>query len=155
MPPMAVAAQTDGVQFMNAAARILDRLDRVKPVGTGRWMARCPAHLDRTPSLSIRETDHGLVLLHDFGGCEIGDVLAALGLELRDLFDRPLTHCAAPSHFRIPARDVLELISREVDTATILLTEAIDGNSISDVGWQRLAQAAQRIGNARDHVHGR
>jgi hypothetical protein len=89
---------------MSAAAKLLGRLERVKQTGPGRWLACCPAHEDRSPSLSIRETDDGRVLLHDFGGCEVGDVLAAPGLALADLFSRQLPeHSYAPSHSRIPA----------------------------------------------------
>ncbi len=36
----------------------------------GGWMARCPAHDDRKPSLSIREGDHGKVLVCCHAGCE-------------------------------------------------------------------------------------
>jgi putative DNA primase/helicase len=42
------------------------------------WMARCPAHEDRTPSLSIRDSDEGKVLVHCFAGCEQERVIAAL-----------------------------------------------------------------------------
>jgi len=41
------------------------------------WMARCPAHQDRDPSLSIRETD-GKLLVHCHAGCDQRDVVAAL-----------------------------------------------------------------------------
>lgn len=47
-------------------------------------MARCVAHEDRAPSLSIRERD-GKVLVHCFSGCETKDVLAALNLTWKDL----------------------------------------------------------------------
>ena len=76
---------------MSAAAKVLDRLARVKQTGPGRWIASCPAHEDRSPSLSIREIDDRL-LIHDFGGCDTGDVLAALGLNISDLFEPPLEH---------------------------------------------------------------
>jgi hypothetical protein len=46
-------------------------------VGPGRWMARCVAHEDREPSLSITERD-GQTLLHCFAGCPQDEVLAAL-----------------------------------------------------------------------------
>lgn len=49
-------------------------------------MARCPAHPDRRPSLSLGQTDAGVVLLHCFAGCASDDVLRALGLEFADLF---------------------------------------------------------------------
>lgn len=42
------------------------------------WMARCPAHHDRTPSLSIRRSVSGKTLVHCFGGCTQKDVIAAL-----------------------------------------------------------------------------
>jgi hypothetical protein len=42
-----------------------------------RWMARCPAHEDKGPSLSIVERD-GVVLVHCFSGCQQSAVLAAL-----------------------------------------------------------------------------
>lgn len=41
------------------------------------WMARCPAHDDANPSLSIREAD-GKVLLHCHAGCSQADVIDAL-----------------------------------------------------------------------------
>jgi len=67
------------------ASELLARLDRVRPAGAGRWRARCPAHEDRSPSLSIAEGREG-VLLHCWAGCETQAVLGALGLEFRHLF---------------------------------------------------------------------
>jgi putative DNA primase/helicase len=40
-------------------------------------LCRCPAHDDRSPSLSIRVGDYGL-LYHCFAGCDVGDVLRAV-----------------------------------------------------------------------------
>ena len=48
-------------------ARVLSRV-QAKPNGRG-WMARCPAHDDRTPSLSIAQGDDGRVLLKCHAGC--------------------------------------------------------------------------------------
>jgi len=69
------------------AHEFVDRLDRVKPNGAG-WMARCPAHDDRTPSLSIREGDEGCVLLHCHAGCLTEQILSALGLKMSDLYPK-------------------------------------------------------------------
>jgi putative DNA primase/helicase len=44
----------------------------------GTWLARCPAHDDRTPSLSIRNADNGKVLARCHAGCDQQRVLAAL-----------------------------------------------------------------------------
>ncbi len=75
------------------AAALLAKLDGVRSTGRGRWMARCPAHDDGRPSLSVREIDDGRVLVHDFAGCAVADVLNAVGLEVSDLFpDRASDH---------------------------------------------------------------
>jgi putative DNA primase/helicase len=51
------------------------------------WMAKCPAHDDHNPSLSIREID-GKVLLHCHAGCRQRDVIGAL--KAKDLWpERP------------------------------------------------------------------
>lgn len=49
-------------------------------------MARCPAHDDNGPSLSIKDAGDGRTLIHCFAGCGAVDVLAAIGLELQDLY---------------------------------------------------------------------
>lgn len=64
-------------------------LVQAQRTGAGRWKARCPAHADRTPSLSISEGQDGRVLLRCFAGCTVSEILAALGLGLRDLFAGP------------------------------------------------------------------
>ncbi len=52
----------------------------------GAWVAVCPSHDDRTPSLRITEKEDGRLLVHCFVGCETKDVLDALGLDFTDLF---------------------------------------------------------------------
>ena len=42
------------------------------------WMALCPAHDDREPSLSIRDGEDGKVLVHCHAGCEQADLIAVL-----------------------------------------------------------------------------
>jgi putative DNA primase/helicase len=42
------------------------------------WIARCPAHDDREPSLSIADARDGKVLVHCHAGCDQRDVIAAL-----------------------------------------------------------------------------
>ena len=66
-------------------SEVAHRFD-ARPAGEGRWTAKCPAHEDRSPSLSIRETSDCRVLLHCFAGCETQDVLSAVGLTFSDLF---------------------------------------------------------------------
>jgi len=51
------------------ADKIITRLDGVKSTGQDRWIAKCPSHEDKSPSLTIREVDDRL-LIHCFAGCE-------------------------------------------------------------------------------------
>ena len=64
-------------------------LVEARAVGRNRFQARCPAHRDRLPSLSIAEGRDGRVLLHCFAGCSTDAILAALKLSRRDLFQGP------------------------------------------------------------------
>lgn len=47
-------------------------------VGRREWKCRCPAHDDSTPSLWVKDSDDGKVLLHCFGGCSQNAVIEAL-----------------------------------------------------------------------------
>ena len=69
---------------------MLGRLEKVTDRGDGQYSALCPAHEDKSPSLSIRETDDRL-LLRCHAGCYATEIVAAAGLSLADLFNTPLT----------------------------------------------------------------
>lgn len=62
---------------------------QARPAGAQRWQARCPAHEDRSPSLSIREGQDGRVLIHCFAGCTHTAILEKLGLAPVNLFAGP------------------------------------------------------------------
>lgn len=67
---------------------LLSRLKDVTKSGDG-WMACCPAHDDRTPSLSIGEGREGRVLLKCFGeGCSVDAICESVGLKPADLFSK-------------------------------------------------------------------
>ena len=67
------------------AKELAERLESAHEVVTGRYMACCPVHDDKTPSLSISDGDKG-VLLHCHAGCSTDSVLSSLGLKPSDLF---------------------------------------------------------------------
>ena len=143
-----------------SAAAILDRLERVKQTAPGRWLARCPAHEDRSPSLSIRELEDGRVLLHDFGGCDTQAVLDAIGVDMEALFPERLPAVRSggghpPTHSRIPARDLLEALSLETGVVAVIAADLLARRQVSEADWGRLRTAVRRIGAARDLAYGR
>jgi hypothetical protein len=122
---------------------ILNRLTKVKQSGKGRWSACCPSHEDKSPSLSVRELDDGRILMHCFGGCDVGEVLGALSLTLEDLFPERLPHAKSE---RVPfnASDVLRGISFEL-TIVALLASKLAASPLADADRDRLFVAISRI----------
>lgn len=84
---------------MTAAERLVGRLERVRERGDGRWSAACPGPLhkrgDRSGGLGILKVDDR-VLIHCPAGCSAADIVAAVGLSLGDLFERPLPSTVVP-----------------------------------------------------------
>ena len=138
-----------------SAEALLSRLDRVKSNGPGKWTACCPTREDRSPSLSIRELDDGTVLLHDFGGDDVASVLAAIGLSFEDLYPPKPTGGRSPVRRPFVAADVLDLVAFEASVATIVLADVLRMEIVSDQDWERLAVAAQRLGNAAEVCNAR
>jgi putative DNA primase/helicase len=64
---------------------VIERLDGIERHGS-QIAAKCPAHDDRTASLSIAEGDDGRVLLNCHAGCDTRAIVSALGLQMSDLF---------------------------------------------------------------------
>jgi hypothetical protein len=127
--------------------RLTAGLERVRRTGPGRWVARCPAHKDRTASLSIRELDDGRTLVHCFAGCAAADVVAAAGVTMEDLFPpRPSTpgggRPAEPRPFS--ARELLDALARELGVAWVLLADLAAGREIVPKDRKRAAVARDR-----------
>lgn len=66
----------------------LSRLENVEGAH-GRWRARCPAHDDKNPSMSIGLSDDGKILVNCFRGCSAEQITSAMGLTLSDLYLYP------------------------------------------------------------------
>lgn len=138
---------------MSAKHKLLDRLDRARQVKPGSWAAGCPCCQSRRGRpIRVTETNDGRVLMYAFCGCETKAVLDAIGLTFTDLFDAPLTFHASPTNARFSARDLLEVISKEMSVAAVIGSDFLARRAISEEDWARLALAAQRIGVARDYV---
>lgn len=133
---------------------ILERLDGVRKTGSDKYVARCPAHADKTPSLSVREMSDGRVLIHCFGGCETADILAAVGLTFRDVMpervgDFPRVRPAFTSS------DALQALSREAGFVAIAVADLAERKNFTPEDQARIAVAAGRIAAAVEFIHGR
>lgn len=81
---------------------VVSRLEGAKAAANGSWSARCPAHEDGSPSLSVRAGDHGGVIVKCHAGCSFDEVCAALGYEPRQLCGPRSGEVCAPGGRREP-----------------------------------------------------
>ena len=63
---------------------VLTHFKKVRKCGNG-YTARCPAHDDKNPSLSIKATN-GRILMHCHAGCDTEAIMDVIGLKMSDLF---------------------------------------------------------------------
>ncbi|MGH8116592.1 MAG: hypothetical protein ACREPJ_04690 [Rhodanobacteraceae bacterium] len=139
-----------------SAEILLARLEGVRRVGVDSWFARCPAHADKSPSLSIKATADGTVLLHDFAGCDAATVVQAVGLELADLFptrlkpQTPQERRAAREAFKRSAWcAALRVLSREATVVSCAAGMLLQDTALTPDDGARLTLAMQRIEDAR------
>lgn len=138
-----------------SAAALLERLEGVRKIGAEKWIARCPSHEDHSPSLAIRECNDGTTLIHCFALCSATEVLAALGLELRDLFPARLEHGIKPKRRPFDPMDVLRCIAHEVQIVACLVADILNGKEIAIIDYERVQLAAERLHSAVEIAHGR
>ena len=130
--------------------KILTLLRKVKSTGNNTWMACCPAHDDKSPSMTISDYSDN-ILIHCFSGCTPIDILGAIGLDFSDLFpERNYTEKSKGTVFN--PYDVLEALSTETTIVYMTASKMFDTKEISDADWLRLKVSVQRINAASDLI---
>lgn len=132
---------------------LLSRLTKVKG-RNGNFVACCPAHQDRNPSMTIRETEDGKILLHCFAGCSVHEIANAVGFDLTDLFppnDNP-EYIRKPrdNRPRFLASDLLKVIGFEATIVAVAAYDIAKGKPLSETDRERLIAASRRINEALD-----
>lgn len=126
------------------AEKLLDKLEKVRKASYGSWMARCPAHKDRTGSLHVTEKDDGRVLIHCHAGCAVADVLGAVGMEVTELFP-PRADNKGPIAKPFPAHDVLKAVEFEALVVHTILADMEGTKKSTKDQRERLKLAAERL----------
>lgn len=141
-----------------SAQALLDRLDKVKRTGPGRWQAKCPAHEDKTPSLSIRELDDGRLLVHCFGQeCAFGDIVSAAGVDLADMFppEPPRVEGYKPERRPFIPADAFCVLRHEAAIVFLIGADLHKNRQVSEEDYQRLLTATGRLQNIGEVAYGR
>jgi hypothetical protein len=124
---------------MTPADKLLPRLGKVRQVRAGQWVACCPAHDDKSPSLRITEADDGKLLVKCWAGCAAKSICHSVGLEVRDLFSDDGYRPRHPG----PSRKALLF---EGMVYRIGQAHQAQGMALSPEDQARFEQAKQRLG---------
>lgn len=122
---------------------ILERLDMVRKTGSNKWIARCPAHQDGTPSLSVTEVSNGeRVLIHCHAGCGALDILESIGLDWSALYPEGENYSPLFKNTRE---------QQAIDDMVVAIAQAkrAKGERLSEQDKQALIQAKLRTVGAR------
>jgi hypothetical protein len=146
----------NSITNLDPASLLLGRLEGVIQTGKG-WRARCPSHGGRTASLAIAQGDNGTLLVHCFASCEVHDVLAAVGLEVGDLFVRRDLKSMSPaerSQLRQAAllpkwKAAHEVLIHEAGVVLAAADQLADNEPLDKEDLTRLKIAALRIFDAQ------
>ncbi len=135
---------------------ILARLEKVRQRQSGQWSARCPAHADKGPSLSVRETPEGAVLLYCHAACPVAEIVASVGLELHDLFPPRDVPPGAPKRTPrlLTASQALELLADASTLIAIAGANVGHGMALTTVDKDRVLKAAGHINYLRRECMG-
>ena len=120
----------------------LNYLDKVRKNGTDQWMACCPSHSDRSPSMSVKDTGDK-ILVHCFGGCTTDEITGALGLELTDLFAEKRTGVKHPN--RTPRKKLEKALMHELFVLHIAINSRHERLEIHPDDRDREQLAVKRI----------
>lgn len=133
----------------------LARLEGLRKSGPDRWMALCPGHADRNPSLSVRVLPDGVILVRCHAGCEMAHVVGAMGLCASDLFPTPPAKVnVRRSRPALPLADVLAGLAHEVAVASIASCDLRTFGRLESADHERLLLACMRINCAIETLYG-
>lgn len=136
-----------------SADQILSHLSKVRKMGPDRWMACCPSHQDKSPSLSIRETSDGRVLLHCWTGCGAVEILESIGLTFDALFPERLTDHSPRERQPFSHREAMAGLVPEVMFVAAASSDMLKA-PLNKANHDRLVIAVSRLAAASSYVEG-
>lgn len=137
-----------------SAEDVISRLDGTQRTGAVTWIAKCPAHDDRSPSLSVKDAGEGRTLINCFAGCSVQVVLDALGLTWSALYPPRSNDPYARRKFTKAgwhsAADALRCLDTEATIIYFAARDMCDGITLSEQDRDRLLIAVARVKRARE-----
>lgn len=141
---------------MAAIQRLLSRLEGVSHAHQKAkltcWSARCPAHEDRSPSLSIAD-DNGKVLIHCHAGCSPADIVAAVGMNISDLFPRKTLTGGRGQHLPWLGAAAYKAIIYDVTLVALIASSMHQQRGISERDYESLFAALERLVRTKERAY--
>lgn len=130
---------------------LLSQLRKVRRTAPGEWVACCPAHEDRNPSMTVKDCGDGRILCHCFAGCSIDEITGAIGLSVSDLMPpRVIDHQLKRVPFN--SRTVLTALGYQAILVATAASMVGRGEKLSMKDRTALFEAAAGIQEAISHV---
>ena len=120
--------------------------------GKDEYQCLCPAHNDRTASLSIKNLSDGRILINCFAGCAANDIMEAVGLTFDDIVPKRLGDFKPVSKPFNPYA-VLKAISNETLLVALAGLELSNGKTLPQEDKDRLLTAVNRLREAYELCH--
>jgi hypothetical protein len=120
--------------------------------GKDEYQCLCPAHQDKTASLSIKNLPDERILIHCFAGCAANDILGAVGLTFDDIVPKRLGDFKPVSKPFNPYA-VLKAISNETLLVALAGLEVANGKTLPQEDKDRLMIAVNRLREAYQICH--
>ena len=124
---------------------LLSKLEKVKPNGTGKWLACCPAHPDKSPSLAIKQTDDGKLLIHCFAGCQVSEIISAIGLQLSDLMPENPTYKKGTKPPRFNKYELFDRLAFESVILSMGIRQLLNFQDLDEADLKRVILAEDTI----------
>jgi len=131
---------------------ILARFEKVYSSGKDQWQCLCPAHDDRSASLSIKLLPDTRVLVNCFAGCSASDILDSAGLSFDDIIPSRIGDLK-PVKAAFNPYAVLKAISNETLLVAVAAMDMAHGKELSEADRERLTKAAQILREAYAKCH--
>lgn len=135
---------------------ILSRLEKVRRTGPNNWLACCPAHEDKNPSLTLHASDTGKIVARCHAECGIDAIVEAVGLGWEPWFPpKQKGDFSPPIRRPFPAADVLRALADEAEILDIVLRDSDWGLPLAKADIERAKLAIDRIRAGRSIALGR
>jgi hypothetical protein len=125
-------------------------MKRVKTRGRDKWIACCPAHEDKNPSLAIT-LENNKILMKCWSGCDVESILGAIGMDFNDIMpDKPLYHRSSAKKPTLYATDALRILKKESMIITMCAIDIKNKKPIAEDDFNRVLLAMERINTAME-----